>query len=466
MKINFVSSEKDLKEKETAIVELTEEKDVRIIETDKQRIVRLGIGKRKEMNHRKLITAARRIVATAKEHKIKRVALRFRDLATVKNKTEHISTEDLAQLLAENFEMANYEFTQYKKEPEEGWKEVEEVIVIGADSKSIQKAFEKGKIIGEEVNRCRDLANTPGGNMTPKLLAQKARDIAKNTKIKTIILGKRDMERLKMGAVLGVAQGSSEEPQFIILEYKGGVREKPIVFVGKGVTFDTGGLNLKPEQGISEMHMDKSGGAAVIHTVALAARLKLKKNLVGLIPAVENMPSGSSFRPGDILCSMSGKTIEIINTDAEGRVILADALTYANRYKPRLVVDVATLTGASLVALGQIASALQTPNQKLEKLLMELGENSGEYLWPFPLWEEYQELVKGNFGDIANLPTTGNTRWAGVIAGGMFLYQFAKDYPWAHIDIAPRMTSTKNDYLAKGATGSPLRLLYKIAETY
>jgi leucyl aminopeptidase len=194
------------------------------------------------------------------------------------------------------------------------------------------------------------------------------------------------------------------------MEYQGGKKnEAPMVFVGKGVTFDTGGINLKPSDAILGMNMDMSGGAAVIHMLSLAARLGVKKNLVALVPAVENMPSGSSYRPGDVLRSMSGKTIEVLNTDAEGRIILADALHYAKRYAPRLVIDVATLTGASLVALGERALAIFTRDQALETKLRELGEMSGDYVWPLPLWEEYDEEVKGTFGDVANI---GRTKWA------------------------------------------------------
>jgi len=287
-------------------------------------------------------------------------------------------------------------------------------------------------------------------------------------KIKVKILHRADIQKERMGGLLGVAKGSDEEPKFIILEYFGGSKkEKPIVFVGKGVTFDTGGLNLKPTSSISDMHLDMSGGAAVIYTLVIAAKLGIKKNIVGLVPAVENMPSGSSYRPGDILRGMSGKTIEVLNTDAEGRVILSDGLTYAKKYNPRLVVDVATLTGAALVAVGQKASVIMTKDEEIERLSMKLAEESGEYLWPLPLWDEYEDDVRGNFADVANdFPTRGS--YGGAINGGMFLYQFAKEIkaPWLHIDMAPRMTSTNGDYLAKGAAGAPIRFLIKLIEAY
>jgi leucyl aminopeptidase len=290
------------------------------------------------------------------------------------------------------------------------------------------------------------------------------------------------MQKLGMGAVLGIAKGSAEEPQFIIAEYWGKSRpknkanshkgltfvDKPIVLVGKGVTFDTGGLQIKPGDHMYEMHMDMSGGAAVIHAVALAAKLKLKRNVVALVPAVENAPGQNAVRPGDILKSLSGKTIEILHTDAEGRVIMADAITYAKRYNPAAVVDVATLTGASLIALGVQASAFMFNKDEVMPTVMEYAEASGDYMWPFPSWEEYEDMIKGTFGDIPNISTAGNSRHGGVIAGGMFLKAFAKelDCLWLHIDMAPRMTSAPGEHLSKGAVGAPVRFLLEFIERY
>jgi leucyl aminopeptidase len=266
-----------------------------------------------------------------------------------------------------------------------------------------------------------------------------------------------------MGAILGVAKGSDAPPRFIIIEYKGKAEKKPIVFVGKGVTFDTGGLNLKPGKSINDMHMDMSGGAAVIHALSAIARLKIKKHVIGIIPAVENMPSGSSYRPGDVLRSMSGKTIEIGNTDAEGRVILSDALTYAERYTPRIVVDVATLTGAACVALGDQCSALFTKSDVIAKKLTDIGDHVGERTWRLPLWDEYEDGIKGTFADWSNV---GKGHDGGAINGAMFLYQFAKKYPWVHLDIAPVMTTHEGQHLGKGASGVPVRSLVRIAETF
>ena len=304
--------------------------------------------------------------------------------------------------------------------------------------------------------------------MTPTRLAKAAKAAVKGLPVSVQTLNRAQMEKLGMGAVLGVAKGSSEEPTFTVLEYKG-AGGAPIVLAGKGVTFDSGGLNLKSENGIYEMHMDMSGAAAVIHAVAAAARLKVKKHVIGLVPSVENMPGNNAYRPGDILKSLSGKTIEVLNTDAEGRLILADAITYAKKFKPAVVIDVAALTGAALVALGLHASGLMTRDGALAEKLLTLGEESGDYLWRLPLWDEYEDAVKGTFADLSNVPGNGaGSRYGGASNGAMFLWQFAKelDCPWAHLDIAPRMTSAPGDELAKGAAGAPVRLLVRFIEQW
>ncbi|MEX2033482.1 MAG: leucyl aminopeptidase [Candidatus Colwellbacteria bacterium] len=459
MKISFSSTIP--KSKGVAIISWKKQKqgEVLLMPGGKKSIL-IGIPEPDELNRRKLIILSRQIITLAKTNRIKKIALKLDDFTFSKLK---ISREETAELLATNFEMANFEFVKYKSKPKEGWNFVEGVIIVGNISPGVKKAFAAGQAIGEEVNACRVLANTPGGEMTPERLAKEAVKAARGSGIRVKILGLREMERLKMGGVLGVAKGADEKPAFIILEYLKGGKEKPIVLVGKGVTFDSGGLQIKPGEHMYEMHMDMSGGAAVIHAVVLAAKLKLKKNIVGLVPAVENIPSGAAFRPGDVLRTMSGKTVEVMHTDAEGRIILADALTYAERYKPRLVVDVATLTGAALSALGQRASAIFSKDEKLIKLFEDLGETSGDYVWPLPLWDEYEEEVKGTFGDIAN---SSKTRYGGAINGAIFVYQFAKNFPWVHIDMAPRMTSIEGEHLAKGAAGVPVRLLIKLLEHY
>ena len=427
----------------------------------------VGYGEKKPGNLRQLRLFLRKVIATAKQHKIKNPDINFKDIRAIAPKS--VSDHDLGSLAGEAFVMADYEFVSYKAKPKEGHSFVETVAIRNTPEEGKQGFWRGGYIIGNEVNAARTLANTPGGDMTPKKLAEAARKAAKGTKVKVKILGRKEMQKIGMGAVLGIAKGSGEEPQFIVMEYFGAPKkQKPVVLVGKGVTFDTGGLQVKPGDSMYEMHMDMSGGAAVLHAVVLAAKLGVKANVVGLIPAVENSPSGEAVRPGDILKSLSGKTIEILHTDAEGRVILADALTYAKRYKPLCVVDAATLTGAALVALGTQCSGLMSNDQEFEQLIRDLGERSGDYVWPLPLWEEYDAMVKGTFGDVPNVSADGNSRYGGVIAGGKFLEVFAKelDCPWAHLDIAPRMTASPNEFLGKGAAGAPVRLLLVLVEHY
>ncbi len=427
----------------------------------------LGVGKYAELNRRKFILLCRSIIQAAKANKCKKIALQFDHTPGLFKNLKGNTREELVQLTAENFEMANFDFNHFKTKPKEGFDVVEEVQVYGKSSPKIEKAVEKGQQIGRAVNACRVLANTPGGDMTPTTLAKAAKDAMKGLPVQVTTLGRKEMEKIGMGAVLGVAKGSSEAPTFTILEYKGS-KSAPIVLAGKGVTFDSGGLNLKPSSSIYEMHMDMSGAASVIHAVALAARLKLKKHVIGLLPAVENMPGNNALRPGDILKSLSGKTIEVLDTDAEGRLILADALTYAKRFKPAVVIDIATLTGAAMVALGEHASAVLTRDDALAERISRDAEASGDYVWRLPLWDEYEDRVKGTFADLKNVPGGSTSRYGGSIDGGMFLWQFAKELecPWAHLDIAPRMTSALGDELSKGAAGEPVRLLLRLIEQY
>ncbi|MDO8593440.1 MAG: leucyl aminopeptidase [bacterium] len=430
----------------------------RLVKEKGNETLEIGVGKFAELNRRKFLILCRSVIQSAKANKIKKIAIQFDD----------VMREELAQLAAENFEMANFEFNIFKTKPEEGWSAVEEIYLAARHpSATIEKAIAKGQEIGRAVNACRVLANTPGGDMTPTLLAKAAKDAVKGLPVKVKTLGEKEMQKLGMGAILGVAKGSTETPTFTIMEYRGATG-KPIVLAGKGVTFDSGGLNLKSSNGIYEMHMDMSGAAAAMYSVVLAARLKLKKHVIALLPSVENMPGNNAVRPGDILKSLSGKTIEVTDTDAEGRLILADALTYAKRFKPSVVIDIATLTGAAHVALGDHASALMTRDDALAEELSRDGEESGDYVWRLPLWDEYEEKVKGTFADVANIALGPNSRHGGAIDGGMFLWQFAKELqcPWAHLDIAPKMTSVPSDELAKGAAGTPVRLLIYFIEHY
>ncbi len=474
-------------EKSAVIVQLVHGPLTKFVDRVVQQELHIGTGvtaasEEKKLSKRKFTLLMRKVVATAKQYKLNAIQIDWLDIRNIA--PQALTDYELGEIAGTAFVMAEYEHTVYKQKPAEGHFSMKVVSAINTPKEGQEGLF-RGHQIGNEINICRELCNIPGGDMVPKTLAAAAKTAAKGTNIQVKTLGRKEMEKLGMGAVLGMARGSAEEPQFIVMEYWGAGKSSTntsrsgkslnknevtptVVFVGKGVTFDTGGLNIKGGDHMYEMHMDMSGGAAVIHAVALAAKLKLKVNVVGLVPAIENGPGIGAVRPGDILKSLSGKTIEVLNTDAEGRVILADGVTYAKRYNPTVVVDVATLTGASLIALGTQANAFMTNEEYKIPQIMELAEKSGDYMWPFPAWEEYEEMIKGNFGDVANIPASGNSRYGGVIAGGMFIKEFAKELNcwWVHIDMAPRMTANANEFLAKGAAGEPVRFLLALAESF
>ncbi len=433
-----------------------------------RRVRLFGLGEKSKWNPRRTQVIARTFVRYAKSERIEEFATPIPVFQT-KSGTAIPDLVWNTRIFAENALMADFEFNAYRQKPKDGWPEVKTLYLAG-DEKNLadmDAGIREGMIIGEEVNACRHLANTPGSDMTPTLLAKAARNSAAGKKIRIRVMEEAEMKRLQMGGILGVAAGSDEKPKLIILEYLAGPKnQKPLVIAGKGVTFDSGGLNIKPHPHMYEMHMDMSGGAAVIHGIAAIARLKLPVNVFGIIPAVENMPSGSSYRPGDLLKTHSGKVIEVLNTDAEGRVILADALSYgAKKYKPGLLIDFATLTGASHAALGHHCSAIFTQDEKLQQHLVEIGNTSGDYVWPLPLWDEYLPEIKATFGDLANI-SPSNDRSGGAIHGAKFLEQFAEGARFAHVDIAPRMTTTDSDCMSKGASGVGVRFIVELAKAY
>lgn len=318
----------------------------------------------------------------------------------------------------------------------------------------VKKALLLGSAIANGVNRSRELGDLPGNICTPSYLSSQAKELADQyPNLDCKVLSEKQMETLGMGSLLSVTAGTEQPAKMIVLEYKGGkTRDKPIVLVGKGVTFDSGGISLKPGAGMDEMKYDMCGAASVIGTLSAIAEYKLPLNVTGIIPAVENMPSGTATRPGDVVTSMSGQTIEVLNTDAEGRLILCDALTYAGRYKPSFVIDIATLTGACVMALGSHASGLLSNDDTLAQALESAGQTSGDRVWRLPLWNEYDKQLKSNFADMANI----GGREAGTITAACFLGRFTKNYRWAHLDIAG---TAWNSGTNKGATGRPVPLL-------
>ncbi len=327
-------------------------------------------------------------------------------------------------------------------------------ITLDKPAAELKKTVAQTAAIANGMELTKDLANLPGNICTPTYLAAKALALSKaHKKIKTTVLEKKDMEKLGMGSFLSVTRGSAQPPKLITMEYNGGAKtQKPIALVGKGITFDTGGISLKPGADMDEMKYDMSGAASVFGTLQAIAEMELPINVVGVIPTCENMPSSTATKPGDIVTSMSGQTIEILNTDAEGRLILCDALTYTAKFKPDTVIDIATLTGACVIALGHVASGMFANEDKLAQELIAAGEQSHDRIWQLPLWDDYQPLLDSNFADIANI----GGRAGGTITAACFLSRFTKDYRWAHLDIAGTANKSGKD---KGATGRPVPLL-------
>jgi leucyl aminopeptidase len=346
---------------------------------------------------------------------------------------------------------SSYVYVTTKSKPE--GRELRKVVVGVADAGAQRGAFARARAAATGIEFARELANLPPNYATPTRLGEEARKMAKAHGFGVEVMGPKEVAKLGMGSFLGVAKGSAEPLRFIVLRHDGGKRgEAPIVLVGKGITFDTGGISIKPSAEMDEMKFDMGGAASVLGTFRALAELKPKLNVVGLIPSCENMPDGGSYKPGDILTSMSGQTIEVLNTDAEGRLILCDALTYAERFKPRAVVDIATLTGACVVALGGVRSGLFASDDQLAGQLQAAGDAALDPCWRLPLDDEYAEGLKTNFADVANVAG----RAGGAVVAAKFLHRFTQNYPWAHLDIAG--TAWKGG-AAKGATGRPVGLL-------
>ncbi len=316
-----------------------------------------------------------------------------------------------------------------------------------------EAALAEGLAIAAGMGLAKDLGNLPGNICTPSYLADQARQLGKSHGLNVDVLDRGDMEKLGMNTLLSVARGSHEPPKFIVLRHSGGASgSKPVVLVGKGITFDSGGISLKPGQEMDEMKYDMCGAASVLGTLKAVALMKLPLNVIGVIPSTENMPGGAATKPGDVITSMSGQTVEILNTDAEGRLILCDALTYVERFDPECVVDIATLTGACVIALGHVTTGLLANNDGLARELLDAGHDSYDRAWQLPLWDDYQEQLKSNFADMANI----GGRPAGTITAACFLSRFADKYHWAHLDIAGTAWRSGKE---KGATGRPVPLL-------
>ncbi len=414
----------------------------------------IGLGKRDRYDLEKLRRALGRVLKQAQERKLSALALDLKTLVPQK-----VSSQEAGSTVAEVLLLTTFRFERYKTKPS-GQNPIESLDLLCQDhleQKEIQSGVKFGRWVGEAANLARTLSSEPANQMTPRILAQRAEALAKESHLRCKILNEVQIKKLGMGGLLGVAQGSHEPPRFIILETSVQSKsQKPIVLVGKGITFDSGGISLKPAHDMEKMKYDMSGAAAVIAVCWLAGQLKLPFKIVGIIPTCENLPSERPQRPGDIVTISNGKTVEVINTDAEGRLILADGLAYALRYHPRYLIDLATLTGSCRQTFGEYAIGMMGNQRSLLDSLKEAGERSGERCWELPLWDDYKSHIKS---DIADLKNVGKGT-AGAIIGGKFLEEFVGEASWAHLDIASTGWFDENhDYISKGSSGAGVRLL-------
>ena len=415
------------------------------------RILLAGLGKDSRLD----VKGARKIIAAVtgqlKPLASEQATLVLEDFA-IKGQTGAGRARLIAQCMADCL----YAFEQFKSEKKPASKlDNLEFLVAEEDSEAVRQAGRQASAISKGGSLARDLGNLPPNICHPRYLAEQARNMAsEHSQLVVEVLEQEQLEELGAGALLAVARGSEQPPRLIVLNYHGaGNDEAPHVLVGKGITFDTGGISLKPGAGMDEMKYDMCGAATVLGVMAAALEMKLPVNLIGVLTCAENMPSGGATRPGDIVTSMSGQTIEILNTDAEGRLVLCDALTYVKRFNPKSVVNIATLTGACLIALGDKTSGLMGNDQNLVDQLLAAGREAGDAAWQLPLFDDYQEQLDSPFADMANI----GGRNAGTITAGCFLSRFTKDYPWAHLDIAG--TAWVSGGKEKGATGRPVPLL-------
>ncbi|KAI4453361.1 leucine aminopeptidase-related [Holotrichia oblita] len=454
-----------------------------------KRIILAGLGKKKKLT----IDRIRRIsaVSTRTAQKLKSKTI----ITLIPKNIEEIDdlkTEPVIRALVEGTILGSYRFDYYKsnlkedkdkdkekdtedtEDKEDKTIEIERLIILkdgkkgkkaaaaAAEEVSVAAAIKEGQIIAESVNYARDLTNHPAQYMTPSQLAFQAKEIAGEYGLSLTCLEKEEMQELKMNALLAVAKGSSEPPKLIALKYEGNPESKEVIaFVGKGITFDSGGISLKPASGMEDMIRDMAGAASVLGAMRAIAQLKPEVNVLGIMPCVENMPSGGAYRPGDIVTSMSGKTIEVISTDAEGRLILADAVTYAKKLGATRLVDLATLTGACVVALGAITSGVISNNKKWCDRVLKAAKTAGEKMWELPSDEEYLKQIKSKVADLKNTGGKG----AGTITGGLFIGQFAGKTPWVHIDIAGTSDADKTEgYNYRGGTGVGVRTLVELTQ--
>ena len=420
-----------------------------------KKIMLIGLGKRKKFTNESARISAGKAAQKARELSLEEFSiLPFSNI-----------DEDLIEAMAEGIALALYSFDKYRESQEPATKIEKVSILIDSDSPRFQSVADKANIIVDAVNFARDIGNMPPNDCSPAYLGSVAISLAQDYGMKVRIMDRYELENMGMGGIVAVGKGSNHPPKLIILEYNGAgdPAQKPYMLVGKAVTFDTGGISIKPGEKMDEMKFDKCGGCTVLAIIRAVASMKLAVNVVGIVPSVENMPSSTSYRPGDIIRMYNGKTVEVLNTDAEGRMILADALAYGiNTYSPKAVIDLATLTGAAIIALGANVAAVMGSNKHLIDRLRKLSDKTGEKMWELPLYDEYHEQIRSVYADIKNI----GGRPGGAITAAAFLSNFINDVPWLHIDIAgtawTQEGTHEKSYNPKGATGFGVRTLVKL----
>ncbi len=419
-----------------------------------RRLILCGLGKSEDLDIEKIRKAIGRAIKKCREIKQWNLTIAADSFALGK-----VKTGNAAQAAALAGTLALYQYREYKPARKAEEKIMPFKLCLALREKTVNiRQIKQGEIIAEGANFARTLGNRPGNRLFPQALAKEAISLGrKYSKITVRVKQKPELSKQGFGALLGVGSGSINPPVLIECIYRGGkTGQAPVGLVGKGITFDSGGISIKPSAKMDEMRYDMCGAAAVLGIIQSAAELKLPLNLVGIIPAAENLPSATAYRPGDILTSLSGQTIEVLNTDAEGRLILADALTYIQRFKPECIIDLATLTGAVIVALGHIAIGLVSNNDQLSDEIKSAARDSGERVWRLPLWDEYRELIKSEVADVANISSKSG---AGTITASAFLEKFINSMPWVHLDIAGTAWGEAGAIYSKGATGSGVRLI-------
>jgi leucyl aminopeptidase len=424
-----------------------------------KRVLLTGLGKKGEFDIEKWRGAASKAGQFIRNSGIKQFVFPIK-------KFDGPSEKELAESFVTGLLLGVYQFNEFKTLERDKIKEIGEVILLGEKDEEIKwigDGLRTGEIISEAVYMARDLVNGPSNQVTPTVLAEKAQQIAKNYGMEIQVFEVSQAEAMGMGAFVAVAKGSQEPGKFIVLEYNKGKGLDTIALVGKGITFDSGGISIKPSENMDRMKDDMSGAATVLATMQVASKLQLPFHLVGIMPATENLPSGKAYKPGDILKTLSGQTVEVISTDAEGRLILSDALTYSLRYQPKAIIDLATLTGACVIALGDFVIGLFGNDESLSKRIEEASSKTGEKVWRLPLWDEYFEYLKSDAADFRNV----GTRAAGAIIGAIFLSKFVEKVPWVHLDIAgPASIEKERPYIPRGGTGVGVRLLVQLLRNW